>query len=474
MTKIGNREECMTGQLQRVAAALAIAVCLPMAGCATPAGAGEAESVANAASTATPAAGPEWFFPAIDWQAITDGGRGGEIVRVTTLANEGPGSLREAVAKQGARIIVFEVGGVIDLGKETLVVSSPDVTIAGQTAPSPGITLIRGGIDVKTHDVIIQHLRVRPGDNGEARGSGFAEDSISTASAYNLILDHCSLTWAVDENMSASGPRFTGETPDDWRAGTSHNILYSHNLVAEGLADATHPKFEHSKGSLIHDNVSGILIYANLYAHNYERNPLFKGGVHGQIVNNFIYDPGQRAVHYNLQGLEWGAVPYEVGRMDLIGNVMRGGQSTHPGLPLVMIGGDGDLELYARDNIAVDWKGDALPERGRYTTGRAKIVDAGAPLPLPEGLPVLVAADVEKFVLANAGARPWDRDGHDVRVLANAAEGRGEIIDSQSEVGGYPKVEPTARPFDPALWDLDTMLPKSPDALDSSQKGRGT
>ncbi len=455
---------------RRSAAVLAVV----LGGCAglvavPPVSAAPAVEVASAAA-------PEqaWFFPEIDWSAYTDGGRGGEIVRVTTLANEGPGSLREAIAMQGPRIIVFEVGGVIDLEKQTIAITNPDITIAGQTAPSPGITLIRGGLDVKTQDVIIQHIRIRPGDNGEARGSGFAEDSISTLSAQNLIVDHCSLTWAVDENLSASGPRFTGETPDEWRAGTSRNILYSHNLIAEGLADATHPKFEHSKGSLIHDNVNGILIYGNLYAHNYERSPLFKGGVHGQIVNNFIYDPGQRAVHYNLQALEWGKVPFETGKMDLIGNVMRAGQSTVEGLPLVMIGGDGDLSLHARDNIAVDRWGNPLPERGRYTAGPAKFIDAPEAMPLPAGLPVMPALEVERFVLGNAGARPWDRDGHDVRIFANAAEGRGEIIDSQAEVGGYPVVEPTYKAFDPALWDLDTMLPKTPDALDSSARGRGT
>jgi pectate lyase len=467
----------MSMQLNWVAAAFAFAALAPLASCATPLGQGKAsapDAVAVADGYAPAPVQPEWFFPAMDWESVTVGGRGGEIVKVTNLDNHGPGSFRDAVEKEGARIIVFEVGGVIDLEKETLVISNPHITIAGQTAPSPGITLIRGGIDVKASDAIIQHIRVRPGDNGEARGSGFAEDSISTASAHNLILDHCSLTWAVDENMSASGPRFTGETPDDWHKGTSHNILYSHNLVAEGLSDATHPKFEHSKGSLIHDNVTDILIYANLYAHNYERNPLFKGGVQGQIVNNFIYDPGQRAVHYNLQGLEWGAVPFQMGRMDLIANVMRGGRSTREGLPLLMIGGDGDLEVYAKGNVAVDWKGDALPQRGRYTTGRARIVDADSPLPLPEGLPVLAAEDVERFVLASAGARPWDRDGHDVRVLADVAEGRGGIIDSQSEVGGYPKITPTYRAFDETLWDLETMLPKAPEALDSSQKGRGT
>lgn len=458
----------------RAAAALTAAILLSLGACATPVVTGSGTSTAVERAYAAPPSKPVWFFPSIDWQAITDGGRGGEIVRVTTLDSDGPGSLREAIAKEGARIVVFEVGGVIDLGKQTISITHPDITIAGQTAPSPGITLIRGGIDVKTNDVIIQHIRIRPGDNGEARASGFAEDSISTLSAHNLIVDHCSFSWAVDENLSASGPRFTGETPEEWRAGTSRNILYSHNLIAEGLADSTHPKFEHSKGSLIHDNISGILIYGNLYTHNYERSPLFKGGVQGQIVNNFIYDPGQRAVHYNLQALEWGAVPFQTGRMDLIGNVMRGGLSTRDGLPLVMLGGDGDLALYAEDNIAVDWKGDPLPERGYYTTGRAKILDAAAPMPLPDGLPVLAPEDVERFVLANAGARPWDRDGHDVRILANAAEGRGEVIDSQSEVGGYPKMTPSARPFEPALWDLETMLPKSAEALDASQKGRGT
>ncbi|MFN7179957.1 polysaccharide lyase family 1 protein [Hyphomonas sp.] len=466
----------MLNRFHQGAALCALAAILPLSGCAIDLASARAAPATLVEAPETPPAlpGKVWFFPAIDWQAITDGGRGGDIVRVTTLANDGPGSLREALAMDKPRIIVFEVGGTIDLEKETISITHPHVTIAGQTAPSPGITLIRGGIDVKTNDVIIQHLRIRPGDNDEARASGFAEDSISTLRAHNLIVDHCSLTWAVDENLSASGPRFTGETPEDWRNGTSRNILYSHNLIAEGLADATHPKFEHSKGSLIHDNISGILIYGNLYAHNYERSPLFKGGVQGQIVNNFIYDPGQRAIHYNLQALEWGDVPFQVGRMDVIGNVMRGGQSTREGLPLIMLGGDGDLSLHARDNLAVDWKGDPLPERGYYTTGRARILDADQPQPLPAGLPILAPQDVERFVLANAGARPWDRDGHDVRVFANVAEGRGEIIDSQSEVGGYPQMPETRRAFDPEAWDLDTMLPRTPAALDASQRGRGT
>ncbi|MEQ8177830.1 MAG: hypothetical protein RIC52_00770 [Amphiplicatus sp.] len=420
-------------------------------------------------------ASPLAFDGALGWAAATPGGRGGQIIKVTSLAAHGPGSLREAVEAKGPRIIVFEVGGVIDLDLQTLRIEEPFVTIAGQTAPSPGITIIRGGVDIAAHDVVVQHLRIRSGQAGQGPGSRWEADTVSTqAGAYNVIVDHCSLTWAIDENLSASGPRFTGETPEDWREGTSHDITFSNNIIAEGLSNATHPKFEHSKGSLIHDNVSNILIYGNLYAHNYERNPLFKGGVRGVIVNNLIYNPGQRALHYNLQALEWGDVAPLNGRMTAVGNVFRGGQSTVPDLPFLMIGGDGDLDFHGRDNIAVDHHGRPAPMFGRYTTSAARIIEHEAPLDWPEGLEALPAEQVQAFVLANAGARPWDRDGHDVRILADTAEGRGEIIDSEQQIGGYPAMKETRRAFDASLWNLDTMQPRSPDALDSGAKARGT
>lgn len=421
------------------------------------------------------AAGEDVAFPgAAGWAASTPGGRGGEILRVTSLEADGPGSLRAALDHEGPRIVVFEVGGVIDLDRATLRVEHPYVTIAGQTAPSPGITVIRGGLDVATHDVVIRHLRIRPGEAGAAKGSDWGEDAISTASARDLVVDHCSLTWATDENLSASGPRFTGETPDDWRRGTSRRITFSHNIIAEGLADSTHPKFEHSKGSLIHDNVSEILIYGNLYAHNYERNPQFKGGVRGVIVNNLIFNPGQRAVHYNLMALEWGDVPFETGKMTTVGNVMRAGISTEFPIAFMMLGGHGDLEYYARDNVAVDRIGQPLPMLGRYAAGKARIIETHEPPIWWAGLEVLPAEEVEEWVLKNAGARPWDRDGHDIRVLADTAEGRGTIIDSETEVGGYPDLPATRRTFNEADWHLGTMMPKRPDLLDDSAKGRGT
>jgi pectate lyase len=398
---------------------------------------------------------PLAFPGAMGVAAATPGGRGGEIIRVTTLALTGPGSFLEAIRKPGRRIVVFEVGGVIDLAESTVKIAEPYLTIAGQTAPRPGITLIRGGIDITTHDVVIRHIRVRPGDGGRARLSGNDYDAISTIAAYDVIIDHCTLTWATDENLSASGPRFTGSTPEEWRKGTSHRITFSNNIIAEGLADSVHVKGEHSKGSLIHDNVSDILIINNLYAHNRERSPLFKGGVRGAIVNNLIYDPGQRAIHYNLIAEEWGDHPYQTGEMTVIGNVMRGGQSTPDRVPLITIGGSGDVAIYERDNVAVDRFGAPLPLRGSYTNAPVRILKL-VPTPIP-GVTPMPASQVQDFVVKNAGARNWDRDHEDARVVADTIEGRGYIIDSQSEWGGYPKDAPTRAPFDPSEWDLDAM-----------------
>ena len=411
---------------------------------------------------AAPVAAQQLAFPgAVGWAATTPGGRGGKIIRVTTLDADGPGSFKAAVEAKGPRIVVFEVGGVIDLGLKELNIREPFLTIAGQTAPPPGITLIRTGINLRASDVVVRHIRVRTGADGQAKRSGWQPDAFGTVSAHRVIVDHCTFSWAIDENMSASGPRFRGRDVEEWRNGTSRDVTFSYNAAYEGLADSTHPKGEHSKGSLVHDNVTGILFYRNVWAHNVERSPLFKGGVHGSIVNNLIYDPGKRAVHYNLMALEWSGRPYEIGRMSAVGNVMRGGPSTDAGLPFMMLGGDGDLEYHARDNIAVDKYGNALPMFGRYGETKARLIESPTPVAWPAGLAVMPARDVETHVLANAGARPWDRDDDDIRVLFFVAEGRGRIIDDEREVSAYPKQKPTRAPFVEAEWDLETMEPKS-------------
>ncbi len=392
----------------------------------------------------------------------TRGGAGGRIIRVTTLAKDGPGSLAEAVAAKGPRVVVFEVGGAIDLERSTLTIAEPFLTIAGQTAPSPGITIIRGGIDLKGHDVVVSHLRVMTGADGQARFSGWEADAFSAVAAHNVVIENCSFLWGLDENMSASGPRFQGKDLTEWRANTSHDIVFRNNLAAEGLAFSSHPKGEHSKGSLIHDNTTRITFYHNVFAHNVERAPLVKGGAQVLMINNLIYNPGHRAVHYNLMNLEWRGHPYVTGEITAVGNVMRGGNDTDPGLPFLMLGGDGDLAYYGRDNRAVDRHGNPLPQFGRYGETRARLLPARAPLASLAGYSILPSGEVETSLLASAGARPWDRAPDDIRVLFFVAEGRGDIIDDEKEVGpGYPTISATRAPFVETDWDMTTMTPKS-------------
>lgn len=391
----------------------------------------------------------------------TRGGEGGRIIRVTTLAKDGPGSLKAAVEAKGKRIVVFEVGGVIDLQRTILNIDEPFLTIAGQTAPSPGITIVRGGIDLKGHDVKISHIRVMTGVDGQAKLSGWEADAFSTVAAHNVIVEHCSFFWAIDENMSTSGPRFNGKTVKEWRAATSHDVLFRENLAAEGLADASHPKGEHSKGTLIHDNATAITLYRNVYAHNMERSPLVKGGAQVLMVNNMIFDPGHRAVHYNLMNLEWAGHDYVTGEITAVGNVMRAGNSTAPGLPFLTLGGDGDLAWYSKDNINVDRWGNPAPMFGRYGVTKAKLIEKDSPMASLGGLDVMPAKDLETSLLASVGARPWDRAPDDIRVLFFVAEGRGEIIDDEKVVGGYPHPNPTAAPFVDKDWNLKTMEPKS-------------
>jgi hypothetical protein len=125
-----------------------------------------------------------------------------------------------------------------------------------------------------------------------------------------------------------------------------------------------------------------------------------------------------------------------------------------------MLGGSGDVQLYMRDNIAVDRIGRPLPQIGRYTTAPAKIIELNTEPALPEGVEVLAAAAVQDSVIRNAGARPWQRGEEDWRVMADTIEGRGRIIDSEQDVGGYPEQTPALQRFDPADWNMADMTPK--------------
>lgn len=399
---------------------------------------------------------PVRAFPeAQGFGAFTPGGRGGTIIHVTTLAADGAGSFAAALRAKGPRIVVFEVGGVIDLAGRTLKLTEPFITIAGATAPAPGITLIRGTFDVYTHDVIVQHLSIRPGEAGRGKKSGWEADGISTIGASNVIIDHCSCTWATDENLTASGHRFDGETVEDWRAGASHHITFSNCLIAEGLSHSTHGKGEHSKGTLLHDNGTFLSVIGNLYASNVERNPLAKGGVHAVIVNNWIANPGRRAIHHALVLDEWKGHDAVASRLAIVGNVLEHGPDTPPKLALFLNHYDSPLELFMADNLAFDRDHQPTP-----LVEPASLSPQETRPPWPDGLDPMPAAKVKEFIAKNVGARPWDRDPIDERIIRAALEGRGKIIDSEQEGGGYPDRPATNAPFNPEDWNLATMQRK--------------
>jgi hypothetical protein len=363
---------------------------------------------------------------------MTPGGRGGTIVRVTNLNDTGPGSLRAALAVSGPVVIIFEVSGTINVGAN-LAVTHPFTTIAGQTAPSPGITLRGGTFSILTHDVVVQHLRFRPGDDP---GATRERDGVSfyggSQEKYNVILDHCSISWGVDENLS------TGTAS----SGVRHDITFSNLIIAEGLNNSIHPEGPHSKGVLIGQGSKNIAFMGNVMAHHVDRNPWFKGNTTGIIVNNVIYNYGGSKATYFDDVDNTAAQSNSV-----VGNVYLRGVNSPTGRPIRIYSGvkPGSL-FYISDN---SWDRAAVPSDPwslvQNEEGSA-VVAATPPIWIP-GLVVLPNANVESWVLSYAGARPVDRDAVDLRIVQEVRTKTGRIIDHPSDVGGWPVLAQNNRPL---------------------------
>lgn len=384
----------------------------------------------------TDASKPALVMP-IPIGAHTEGGLRGAVIRVTTLAADGSGSLRSALERSEGRLVVFEVGGVIDLAGHSLVVKNPYLTLAGQTAPEPGITIIRGSLVVETHDVIIEHIAVRPGDRGPDPHTVWASDGLGThfdkgSPVHDVLFEHCTATWAVDENLSASGPADvdTSQNAD----ATSHNITIRSCLIAEGLSHATHPKGEHSKGTLIHDGVKNVEITGCLYAHNRERNPRLKGGTTSVVTGNVIYNWGNACVGVGTRGNRRVLQPAQT---ILVGNVAIAGRDTHSRVFVKSVDPGG--QVFARDNIAVDPGGAPLPMMDDGVVTLHAIPSWSPQVPDTHALDNLAR------VLRSAGARPAHRDPVDARIVRSVIAGDGAIIDSQEQAGGYPIRQQTTR-----------------------------
>ena len=198
----------------------------------------------------------------------TVGGRGGAVIHVTNLNDSGTGSLREALATTGARTVVFDVSGNIDL-TSILTVTEPYVTIAGQTSPG-GIAVSGKQFNVATHDVIIRHMRFRAGghryDGNDSDGDSFSvwgKNWNGGIDVYNIMIDHCSFTWGVDETMSVTGG--------------AENVTIQNSMIAGGLWYSKLGTGNHSKGLMVsgkNNYDTEVSVYKNYIAHNYDRSPL--------------------------------------------------------------------------------------------------------------------------------------------------------------------------------------------------------
>ncbi|MFZ2148145.1 MAG: hypothetical protein WAV28_13080 [Sedimentisphaerales bacterium] len=381
----------------------------------------------------------------------TIAGRGGKVIEVTSLADDGPGTLRVAVNVHSPRIIVFRISGIIEL-KSELQIPYPFVTIAGQTAPGGGVCLKGAGITIMTHDVLIQHIRVRPGNKGPVNAD--INDAISILGkyggqnddAYNVVIDHVSASWGEDETVST------------WYG--AHDITISWCIISEALNRSRHRKKTHSAGVLFGDSSYNVSMHHNLLAHNDFRNPLIsQGGTH-DIVNNVIYD--------------WGVLPAEIGDYDsntflnFVGNFFILGPSTQRG-PYEILFPQGNPKIFVEDNLGPhrpdpnmeDWAivGFGWGEKGVAPEKYRSHTKFETP-----PITTIRATEAREKVLAKAGATAPQRDVVDSRVVDDVKKGTGSIIDSPDDVGGYPKLASGIPPIDsdhdgmPDDWELKMGL----------------
>jgi hypothetical protein len=368
----------------------------------------------------------------------TPGGRGGTVYRVTTLSDSGPGSLRDALTRTGARIVVFEISGTIALASP-IYITNPFLTVAGQTAPSPGITVRNHSIFVDTNDVVLQHLRLRMGDATCVNNcaSGGADALYVRNNAYNVVLDHLSLSWGTHGGLSVNA--WSGQQP--------YEIAMLDCIVSENLAKPLNP---YGVGTLFMPSGRGTATFArNLHAHNGNRMPWVSPGWKFAGYNNVAYnagsvfrDTGTFAFFQVMGGYNF-LMPYDVAWTS---NVSLAGPDTHPdGKPVKVDMRASEVSLgnrlYIADNsgpsqtLADQWKGVTFMDAASEARTKASVAPAWhtnfhfSILPNPEVLP---------YVLANAGARPLDRDSVDERVVKDVKNGTGHRIGSPAEVGGYP------------------------------------
>ncbi len=382
-------------------------------------------------------------FPGAEgWGRFSQGGRGGNVYVVTNLNDSGPGSFREAVEANGPRTIVFRVSGTIKLESD-IKIYSPYITIAGQTAPGDGICLRDYTLFVSTNHVIIRYLRFRLGDESIQE-----KDAIWGRYRNNIIIDHCSASWSVDEAMSFYG---------------NDSLTIQWCLISESLYRSVHSKGAHGYGGIWGGTNSTF--HHNLLAHHSSRNPRFAGGetpacVNVDFRNNVIYNWGFNSAY----GGEGGAI-------NMVANYFKAGPATKSNVRnRIVQPSDGNGKWYVEENYvdgypditANNWAGGV---QGSYSS--EALVRAYAPFPFAP-ITSQSAEEAYQLVLENVGSNLPKQDSVDMRIVQEVMSGIATfegywyeidhttpdpslvcgIIDSQNDVGGWPDLQSLTAPED--------------------------
>ena len=360
----------------------------------------------------------------------TQAGRGGQVIKVTNLNATGSGSLKACIDASGPRVCVFEVSGEIDIKPlgANLTINNSNITIAGQTAPAPGITLTGGGVRIGASDVLIQHIRVRVGDHIDPK---YAENSsalraTSNKEISNIVVDHCSFSWSQDQTVTQFNDVM--------------DMTINNSIIAEGLNDAFHPKGPHSTAALVgHEEGARIAMIGNLVSHHKGRNPR-SGGEETLFANNIVYNWGNSSGSPN--GGNSGVV-----NQSYVGN-------------LYIPGVDSGNKMFVIETTSKNGKYEILNGSKFYFSGNAvdgmNISDpwdfvenkTGLNLrtesnPISINYPALSAenGDLYNHVIANTGARPAERgiagksDPVDVRMINDLINRTGQIINCIEDNG---------------------------------------
>ena len=440
-------------------------------------------------------------FPGAEgFGSTTPGGRGGRVIHVTNLNASGTGSLREALLTTGPRMVVFDVSGIIDLGPNGHININGGalsyLTVAGQTAPGDGI-LVRGAIRlIDVHDVVLRYIRIRKDDPGclDVANNCPAESSDGlelNGEIYNVVIDHMSISWATDENISFYNNAGNGK---DIR-----NVTFQWNIIAEGDADSTHPESgksngSHSMGILLANRsfteyVENVTIHHNLFIHNNDRNPLHLRGTSPQdpdprgiirFLNNVVYNWGRTASIMN---------PHDGGimRFDYINNYYKAGPSTlssqkHP-IWCYTSDGSGICRVYQSGNVFSD-NGQEVQTALYLSHGAAAVISSqivanpigndGVYLESAHNAYAKVAADAGTILpMNNLLSRTASvRDMVDNRLISELANGTGRVGIANNNVRSWPTLSSATAPIDtdrdgmPDSWESERRM--NPNANDSA------